>query len=763
MKRNFYALVFLILSQVGFCQDQLWKGYFSFNEIKDLSQSQSVVYAAAENALFSKNLNTNTLKTTTTVDGLSGQTITALYHSQTLNRTMVGYDNGLIIVINESDGSMVNVVDIINKQLPPNVKRVNHFMEYGGIIYVSCDFGIVQYDLNLLQFGDTYFIGDNGAEIIVYQTAVYNGNIYAATNSGLRRADVTNPNLIDFSQWTNIAGGTFIGAEAFANELVVVNNSGTVSRYTGAFSTMGQLPLPAVDLRASGDYLVVATSDRVYVYNTSFIGVAQVDSNLIPDMNAVFTAATVTNGTIFIGTFENGVVTAPISNPTAFDYISPAGPARNTIFSINKQSANLWAVYGDYTRQYVPSPFRAYGISKYNANGWLNIPYAEVHPPGSDFFDMVRVTVDPANQNIIYVSSYFNGMAKFENDVLATVYNETNSGLESVFDNDPPTDNIRMEQSVFDREGNMWVTDGLVKNAIKVLRPSGTWQSYNVESIVANFFDARYGRMVIDKNSTKWICTASDGLVAFNENASPQFKKITFGPESGNLPTFDVRAVAIDNRNQVWIGTTSGLRVLSSVDRITSEGQMTANMIVIEEEGVGAELLAAQFITDIAVDGGNNKWIATADSGVYHLSPDGQQTLHQFTINNSPLPSNTINDIEIDGATGEVFIATAKGLVSFKGTATSSKDDLSHVYVYPNPVRPEFAGTVKVSGLTDKAHVKIADITGSLVYETVTEGGTIEWDTTAFGKYKVASGVYMIFVSTESGDETTVKKVMIVR
>lgn len=766
MKR-FYAWLFLILPVIAIGQNnQLWKGYFSFNEIKDLSQTQTAIYAAAENALFAKNLNTNMLKTTTTVDGLSGQTITALYHSQTLNRTMVGYDNGLIIVINEADNTMVNVVDIINKQLPPNIKRVNHFMEHSGIVYVSCDFGIVQYNLNLLQFGDTYFIGDNGAEIIVSQTAVYNNQIYAATNSGLRRADINNPNLVDFSQWTVVSGGIWVGAEAFAGELVVVNNGGTVYRYNGALNSLAQLPLPAIDLRAGGDYLVVSTTDRVYVYNTSFINAAQVDSNLIPEMNAVFTCATVIGDTVFIGTFENGVVTAMISNPAAFDYISPDGPTRNNIFSINKQPANLWAVYGDYDLDYNPYPLSQYGISKYNQEGWTNIPYADVHPPTSQVTDLVRVTVSPTNQEQIFVSSYFSGLVKFTGDALETVYNETNSGLESIFPADPPTDNIRIEQSAFDKNGNLWMTNGLVKNAIKVMTPSGTWQSYNVESIVANYFDTRYGRMVIDKNSTKWICTTKDGLVAFNENGTPQFKKITFGDNAGGLPTFDVRSVAIDNRNQVWIGTTFGLRVLSSVDRFNASGQMTANMIVIEvegEEGVGAELLAEQFITDIVVDGANNKWIGTADSGVFHLSSDGQETLHQFTINNSPLPSNAINDIDIDGTTGEVFFATAKGMVSFKGTSTAAKDDLSNVYVYPNPVRPEFTGTVKISGLTDKAHVKIADITGSLVYETITEGGTIEWDTSAFGKYKVASGVYMIFVSTENGDETTVKKVMIVR
>ena len=104
-----------------------------------------------------------------------------------------------------------------------------------------------------------------------------------------------------------------------------------------------------------------------------------------------------------------------------------------------------------------------------------------------------------------------------------------------------------------------------------------------------------------------------------------------------------------------------------------------------------------------------------------------------------------------------------KGLISFKGTATSANDDLSNAYVYPNPVRPEYQGTVKIAGLVDNATIKITDIGGNLVYETTSQGGTIEWDTTAFGKYKVASGVYMIFISAEDGVETKVKKVMIIR
>ena len=190
---------------------------------------------------------------------------------------------------------------------------------------------------------------------------------------------------------------------------------------------------------------------------------------------------------------------------------------------------------------------------------------------------------------------------------------------------------------------------------------------------------------------------------------------------------------------------------------------MKANAIIFIEDGVAKELLQEQSITDIAVNGSNQKWISTADSGVFFFSANGQETIYHFTKDNSPLPSDMVTDIEINAATGEVFFATNKGLVSLQGVSTRPADSLDNVYVYPNPVRPNFEGTVKVAGLVSKANIKITDIEGNLVHETTSEGGTIEWDTTAFGKHKVASGVYMIFIAAEDATETAVKKVMIIR
>lgn len=762
IKNGLLYLVFLLFLQIGFAQNNtLWQGYFSYNDIRDISQSTVTIFGASENALFSKNSNTNQIKTTTTIDGLSGQTIASLYYSPTFNKTLVGYENGLITVINEADGSMLNVVDIINKQLPTNIKKINHFMEYKGIVYVSCDFGIVQFNLATNLFGDTYFIGNNGSEISVSQTAVFNGDIYASTTDGIKKASISNKNLIDFNQWTQIATGSWSSIETFDTQLIAINASGNIHQYnssSNSFTAYLQLAEAAVDMRTLGNYLLITTPKSVSIYNKQMLLVRIINSSQISNTLINFTCAASIEDKIYIGTKENGMYATTISVSTAFENTMPSGPIRNNIFAIQATSTSLWTVYGDYDLYYVPNNLGRYGLSKYSETGWLNIPDAETLGAKC----LVRLTVNPTNENEVYASSFFYGLLKIVNDKPLTLYDYTNSGLETLTFEGPNYFSVRINGAAFDKSGNLWVTNSLIKNGLKSLSPGGQWKSYAMDKIIDNLDKNNFSRLSIDNNGTKWITTDTNGLIGYNERNNI-FKKITTGPDTGNLPTEDVRVAALDNNNQLWIGTTKGLRVLSNTNNYFSEDQLTTKPIIILEDGLAQELMYEQFITDIVVDGANNKWIGTIDSGVFLVSPNGQTTKYHFTETNSPLPSNVINDIDINSVTGEVFIATSKGLVSFKATATGAKEDLNNVFVYPNPVRPEYEGTVKISGLLDKANVKITDIEGNLVYETTSEGGTIEWDTTAFGQHKVASGVYIIFVSAQDGIETKVKKVMIIR
>ncbi len=769
MKKFILNIFLIFLISNAFSQSNLlWKGYFSYNQIKGISESNNKLFAAAENAIFSKDLVSGDVKTFNTIDGLSGETISNIYYSPIFNKTIIGYENGLLIVINEADKSVFKAIGITLKQIPANVKKINKFIENAGKLYIATDFGIIQFDLNNNQFGDTYFFGTSVSSFYpVKHFTIFDNSIYAVTpNNGIFKGDLSNQNLIDFNQWSLFNAGYWGGIATINNQLVAQNSDTNLYKFTGNTPifqyAISQL---TVDFRVFNEKLVCTTPNKVFVFNNQLTIISQIDNASISTLTPTFNFATIVNDTIFIGTLENGVVSNTITNPSIFNNITPNSPIRNTIFAINATTENLWAVYGGY-KNYNPYDYdltqpgndnkpNRFGYSIYNQNGWQNTPYNEAFPARA----LCKITINPKNPNQVFLSSYFSGLLKVENGLPVFLYNKNNSGIESEL---AASGQIRVNGTAFDKSGNLWVSNSLVTKALKILKPDNTWQFVDFQSPSYNLNSNDVGNIVIDKNNTKWFPNTNTGLIGYNENGNI-IKVITGGSENGNLPVNDARVVAIDNKNQLWIGTISGLRVVSNVDSFLSSVQIRSTNIIIEEDGLGQELFYEQSITDIVVDGANRKWIGTAENGIFLISPNGQKTIYHFTIDDSPLPSNAILDIDIDQRTGEVFIATLKGMISFKGVSTKGKENLEEVYIYPNPVRPEFSDTVKISGLLDKATVKITDIEGSLVYETTSEGGTIEWDTTAFGKYKVASGVYMVFISASDGIETKVKKLMIVR
>ena len=199
--------------------------------------------------------------------------------------------------------------------------------------------------------------------------------------------------------------------------------------------------------------------------------------------------------------------------------------------------------------------------------------------------------------------------------------------------------------------------------------------------------------------------------------------------ERGDLPSSEVPAVAVDMNGTLWIGTIMGLRVLYNPIESIKSGNFQTQPVIIEQDGIPEALLTDVQINDIAIDGANQKWIATETGGVYCFSSDGTKTVHHFTSGNSPLPSNKVNKIAIDNQSGVVFFATDKGLVSYRSDAVEVGDSFGDVYSYPNPVRPGFKGEVTIKGLPNDADVRIVDVVGNLIYQTKASGGVAKWDT----------------------------------
>jgi hypothetical protein len=194
---------------------------------------------------------------------------------------------------------------------------------------------------------------------------------------------------------------------------------------------------------------------------------------------------------------------------------------------------------------------------------------------------------------------------------------------------------------------------------------------------------------------------------------------------------------------------------------VLTENGCDAQQIIVTVNGVAGYLLETERVSTIAVDGANRKWVGTSN-GVFVLSPDGTEQVAYYTVDNSPLLSNVIMDIAIDGESGEVFIGTDKGLVSIRGEATEGGEEHSGVLVFPNPVRENYDGPIAIKGLANNANVKITDVNGMLFYETTALGGQAVWDGRNYNGERAKTGVYFVFSSNEDGSSKNVAKLLII-
>ncbi|MBW2938460.1 T9SS type A sorting domain-containing protein [Aureisphaera sp. CAU 1614] len=758
MKHLSFFLLFLI-TYLGIAQnfEDEWKGFFSYVSVKSITQGNDKLFVGAENAVFSFDLSTQEIKTISTINGLSGELISTVYYSVDYRVLFVGYENGLIDVVIEGEEDVLKVVDILEKPtIPPNKKRINQFYEYDEQLYIATDYGISVYDIDRLEFGDTYFIGELGAQIQVSQTTVLETYIYASTqDEGLKRARIDSGDLIDFAEWQSISGGAMVGVQtvgenlffARLNNLVLQANVGVVATFNS----------PIVDFYSDGETLTITTENSINAYDSNFNLLSSV--NFLNNLDDEFQSGISLLQNFYIGTSENGLLRVPFGS-NQYDQILPDGPILNNPFSIDASPGQLWVTFGDITQTSNPFPLDERGISNLREETWTNIPFEDLF--GAT--DIVKVIINPNNPNEVYMSSYMEGLLKIEDQTPVFLFNETNSALdEAILPPNNSNAGIRLYGSEFDREGNLWVVQSLIDEGILKLTPSQQIQKVDISDIIEPLEEQALRALDISREGHIFIATTNNGVIGYNTSTNT-FNKIGEGLGQGNLPRENVKAVKFDASNRLWIGTTKGLRVLFNVGGFFDAGtNIDAQQIIILDDGVPQELLFEQTITDIEVDGSNNKWIATSTSGVFYLSANGQETLLRFTKSNSPLPSNNVQDIAIDDSTGRVYFATVNGLVAFEGTSTAPRDNLENVYAFPNPVRPGFTGNVTIDGLTADANVKITDIEGNLVFETTSQGGSVLWDTSAFGKYKVASGVYMVLITSDDQLETKVTKIMVIR
>lgn len=768
-----FVLNFSVYAQIDFSDS--WEDFFSYNNVKDFVKVDNVLYALSDNAIFTYDITSQQTQKLSSVQGLSGETTTAIHYSSATEKIVIGYENGLIEVV-DSEGNITISSDIVNfNQL--GEKSVNHIYEHNGTLYLSTSFAIIEYDIHNLEFGDTFFIGNNSTEVKVNEIVVFNNRIYAATDQGIFHADANNSNLIDFNNWTQITSGNnlFKSIVIFNNRIFTILDTELYEIINNSLVFRRDFSQAVVGMKESTTHLTIALNTSLFVLDTSLNQVLQnsADLNFDYTLNIAFAE----NNELYLGTQQFGILSSSFTNPTSFSEIHPQGPISNDVFSVASQNNNIWVVYGGYAPNFAPTQ-RRLGFSHFDGEQWLTTHYSSSLP----FPDLVDVTIDPNNINRVFISGFGDtnnpslintmntgGLLEVVDNQLTNFYNHTNSDLEDIVPTDPNRVTIRVSGSAFDSQGNLWLTNVGVTNELKKFSGS-SWSGFDISSVKAqNSFGLN--EIAIDRNNNVWVGTRGDGAIVFNENGN-RIKALNTTPTQGSLPNANVKTIAVDSDNRIWIGTISGLVVFNNASGVFDSDVVDAQPIIFLEDGIARRLLGEEAVKTIVVDGANNKWFGTENGGVVYTNPSGQRTIATFNKDNSPLPSNDINKIAVDESTGKVYFATSKGIVAYNSNVSPFGDVLGEVYAYPNPVR-KFHNTVTIDGrngtsLPRGTNVKIVDVAGNLVYETNViegqelQGGKVVWDKTNLAGKKVASGIYIVLLSNEDASETSTTKIAII-
>src|SRR5690606_3678987 len=149
-----------------------------------------------------------------------------------------------------------------------------------------------------------YFIGNAGTQTQVSQTAIIGDAIYASClgGNGIRTAQVSSANLIDFQNWQTIVSGSFSSIETLEDKLFTTRTDNTVFQITNnTLSQLFQYANPVLDVKAVNGHLIITTINHVFVYDSHFNLLSE--ASVSPSsFNTQFTAAATDSEYIYIGT-----------------------------------------------------------------------------------------------------------------------------------------------------------------------------------------------------------------------------------------------------------------------------------------------------------------------------------------------------------------------------------------------------------------------------------------------------------------------------
>lgn len=752
IKRNTSFLLAICLSLVLINQKSIaqsgipilsWRTHFSYNQVKNITSGDNKVFAATDNAIFFSDLEDNSINLINKNSGLSGVGIGTITYDSDLDQLIIGYQNGNIDFW--SNGSVTTIRTIAEVQTTSG-KQLRDIRKFDSKLYLSGDLGVVVYDLGREEITEAYQnLGPNGEALIVYQTVFANDSIYAATESGILSASLNqNVNRQDFNNWKRALVGIEFQHITHSGGSIFASADSEIFEYaSGDWSFDQNFPSPITSLN-----LVAASSLYVLTENALWL-------NDVNGLTELYTASNgqvlydidLLNNQVSLGSSNQGLLrfnsftTPPVS-------LQPPGPASDVILKPAMFNENIYWI-----DQENPS-----AISKFDLEVQTWGSFNPRDTDGNPINTITDIDFGIINENDLQApifSSFDQGLFSGGDDL-----NGSSNITQSITNGNPPTsvgNSFNISSIASQGEELLWLTVTDRPSSLYSLNTStNSWTNYSLTSAMARF----PRDLFIGPSGNKWMsieAARGGGIVVYDEANNRQRNLNTNGGQGG-LPGNEVTSMAADQNGFLWVGTNQGIAFFPNPSIVLENRFLTANVPIFENR----LLLRDEFITQVVIDPANRKWFGTQNNGLWLFSETGEELVYHFTTDNSPLPSDNVLSLVIDPPSGEIFIGTDKGTVSFRSDATQGTEQHINVEIYPNPVNPSFQGNIVINGLANNALVKITDVSGKLVRQVRANGSTTLWNARDITGKRVNAGVYLVFSSNLDGSETFVGKIVVI-
>ena len=744
-----------------------WETYSSYYNASDVVKTSTAVYCLAGGSLFSLDIKTREITRWNKQNGLNGGKISSIHYVPDLDNMLIVYADNMLDMI-DKHGNINPIRDLYQT----TSKAINIHCTYihKQLAYLGTDFGIIAINLKKREVADTYYMGAEAQDVVITNIAVANDTLFALSNYLLYKASLQS-NLLSYTVWEteNLPlkkTNTWHQLTSYNKSLWSLQDTTLMVRHEGKWDT-----IPSAEQWNK----LFTDGEKLYAINQEYhiFEISPTEDTLTPLYLLSNVASACYDGhnhVYWLGLNSHGICELNEEKHTVQKEYLPDGPFRNDIYSLTFAGEKLFICpgYRWADRGYVDASFayrnedETWGYESY----WHTASVLK-----RTVRDLVSVAVDPNDNKHFFMCSYGDGVIEYRNNVAYKQYTEGTDGctLQTLVENN--LDYVRTDGAMTDNLGYLWVMQPETRpNTIHLMNiTTGKWKSFNLYSggqrISFNtpkgiWMDQRYPqrKWMISQRNGAHITLLDDGGTPENTNDDRCVARTSLTDQNNNSVSFTyIYDWAQDRNNDIWVGLEGGLVIIpSNVDFMTSN--QCKRVIIPRNDGTGLAdyLLANDNVRAIAVDGGNRKWLGTESSGVYLVSPDGITTIHHFTAENSPLPSNNITDIAIHPTSEEVFIGTSAGLVSFRSDAATPLEEYNLI-AYPNPVRPNYDGVVTIKGLTEGSVVNIIDQGGQLVCKTNANGGIAVWDLKNGDGRRVSSGIYTALCNDIDGKHGLVK------